>query len=180
MSKLLSVILVHHLSIKILRIMKALTNKYHNPSLIQNSLRDHFHRHLFFLPLHQKFRRATESYEDLIGGQAAFEVGQSSSQVMPQKNVEPNSPLPYTSVSSIPDISKFSIPDAPNFSIQYISNDVSSLNSPEQKVVPTKPKSFWLVMTDFLIFRNSQNLYPTSHKNLLSFQPSFVNKFFPS
>lgn len=30
-------------------------------------------------PLRQRIRRATESYEDLIGGQATFEVGQVSS-----------------------------------------------------------------------------------------------------
>ncbi|PWA84864.1 amino acid/polyamine transporter I [Artemisia annua] len=53
-------------------------------------------------PLRQKLRRATESYEDLIGGQATFGIGQSSRQEMPWKNVEPNSPFPYTSDSSIP------------------------------------------------------------------------------
>ncbi|PWA37143.1 hypothetical protein CTI12_AA593260 [Artemisia annua] len=33
-------------------------------------------------PLRQKLRRATESYEDLIGGQATFGIGQSSRQEM--------------------------------------------------------------------------------------------------
>ncbi|PWA61708.1 hypothetical protein CTI12_AA370190 [Artemisia annua] len=55
-------------------------------------------------PLRQKLRRATESYEDLIGGQATFGIGQSSRQEMQWKNVEPNSPLPYNSDPSILDI----------------------------------------------------------------------------
>ncbi|PWA53374.1 hypothetical protein CTI12_AA445740 [Artemisia annua] len=55
-------------------------------------------------PLRQKLMRATESYEDLICGQATFGIGQISRQEMPWKNVEPNSPLPYTLDSSIPDI----------------------------------------------------------------------------
>ncbi|PWA41721.1 hypothetical protein CTI12_AA551330 [Artemisia annua] len=55
-------------------------------------------------PLRQKLRRATESYEDLIGGQATFGIGQSSRQEMTWTDVEPNSPLPHTLDSSIPDI----------------------------------------------------------------------------
>ncbi|PWA46770.1 hypothetical protein CTI12_AA505340 [Artemisia annua] len=66
-------------------------------------------------PLRQKLRRATESYEDLIGGQATFGIGQSSRQEMLWKNVEPNSPLPYTSNSSIPDIpNNISSPNSSN------------------------------------------------------------------
>ena len=69
-------------------------------------------------PLRQKLRRATESYEELIGGQATFEVGQSSSPRMPWKNVEPNSPLPYTSDSSIPDFpNNLSSPNSPDYNI---------------------------------------------------------------
>ncbi|PWA69635.1 hypothetical protein CTI12_AA297590 [Artemisia annua] len=37
-------------------------------------------------PLRQKLRRATESYEDLIGGQTTFGIGQSSHQEMLWKN----------------------------------------------------------------------------------------------
>ena len=55
-------------------------------------------------PLRQRPRRTTESYEDLIGGQATFEIGQSSGQEMPCKNVEPNSPSYNNSDSSIPEI----------------------------------------------------------------------------
>ena len=69
-------------------------------------------------PLRQKLRRTTESYEDVIGGQATFEVGQSSRQERPWKNVEPNSPLPYTLDSPIPDIpNTLSSPNSPNYNI---------------------------------------------------------------
>ncbi|PWA13730.1 hypothetical protein CTI12_AA631030 [Artemisia annua] len=76
-------------------------------------------------PLRQKLRRATESYEDLIGGQATFGIGQSSHQEMQWKNVEPNSPLPYTSDSSIPNIP----------------NNLSSPNSPDYNI--STPDSIW-------------------------------------
>ncbi|PWA90553.1 hypothetical protein CTI12_AA045930 [Artemisia annua] len=69
-------------------------------------------------PLRQKLRRATESYEDLIGGQATFGIGQSSHQEMLWKNVEPNSPLPYNSDSSIPDIpNNLSSPKSSDYNI---------------------------------------------------------------
>ncbi|PWA81563.1 hypothetical protein CTI12_AA186410 [Artemisia annua] len=69
-------------------------------------------------PLRQKLRRATESYEDLIGGQATFGIGQSSCQEMSWKNVEPNSPLPYTLNSSKPDIpNNLSSPKSSDYNI---------------------------------------------------------------
>ncbi|PWA45253.1 hypothetical protein CTI12_AA519300 [Artemisia annua] len=69
-------------------------------------------------PLCQKLRRATESYEDLIGGQATFGIGQSSRQEMPWKDVEPNSPLPYNSDPSILDIpNNLSSPKASDYNI---------------------------------------------------------------
>ncbi|PWA57771.1 hypothetical protein CTI12_AA409650 [Artemisia annua] len=79
-------------------------------------------------PLRQKLRRATESYEDLIGGQATFGIGQSSRQEMPWKNVEPNSPLPYTLDSSIPNIP----------------NNLSSPNSPDYNI--STPDSIWTLI----------------------------------
>ncbi|PWA45947.1 hypothetical protein CTI12_AA407220 [Artemisia annua] len=69
-------------------------------------------------PLRQKLRRATESYEDLICGQATFGIGQSSRQEMPWKDVEPNSPFPYTLDSSIPNIpNNLSSPNSPDYNI---------------------------------------------------------------
>lgn len=76
-------------------------------------------------PLRQRIRRATESYEDLIGGQATFEVGQGSSQEISWTNVEPISPLPYTSDSTIP--------NSPN--------NLSSPNSPDYDI--STPESIW-------------------------------------
>ncbi|PWA57525.1 hypothetical protein CTI12_AA409330 [Artemisia annua] len=71
-----------------------------------------------YSPLRQKLRRATESYEDLIGGQATFGIGQSSHQEMLWKNVEPNSPLPYNSDPSIQDIpNNLSSPKSSDYSI---------------------------------------------------------------
>ena len=49
-------------------------------------------------PLRQRLRRFTKSYEDLIGGQAIFGIGQSSRQEMSWKNVEPNSPSPLLQI----------------------------------------------------------------------------------
>ncbi|PWA53194.1 hypothetical protein CTI12_AA443040 [Artemisia annua] len=79
-------------------------------------------------PLRQKLRRATESYEDLIGGQATFGIGQRSRQEMSWKNVEPNSPLPYTLNSSKPDIP----------------NNLSSPNSPDYNI--STPDSIWTLV----------------------------------
>ncbi|PWA85019.1 hypothetical protein CTI12_AA153780 [Artemisia annua] len=79
-------------------------------------------------PLRQKLRRATESYEDLIDGQETFRIGQSSRQEMSWKNVEPNSPFPYTSDSSKPDIP----------------NNLSSPNSPDYNI--STPDSIWTLI----------------------------------
>ena len=69
-------------------------------------------------PLRQRLRRTTESYEDLIGGPATYETGQSSRQEMPWTDVEPNSPLPYNSDFSMSDIpSNISTPNSPDFNI---------------------------------------------------------------
>ncbi|PWA68857.1 hypothetical protein CTI12_AA304650 [Artemisia annua] len=79
-------------------------------------------------PLRQKLKRATESYEDMISGQATFGIGQSSRQEMPWKDVEPNSPFPYTSDSSIPNIP----------------NNLSSPNSPDYNI--STPDSIWTLV----------------------------------
>ncbi|PWA33454.1 hypothetical protein CTI12_AA618860 [Artemisia annua] len=99
-------------------------------------------------PLRQKLRRATESYEDLIGGQATFRIGQSSRQEMTWKNVEPKSPLPYTLDSSIPNIP----------------NNLSSPNSHDYNI--STPDSIWT-----LIYRQA-NILDAHTEQLKDLQPT--------
>ncbi|PWA65120.1 hypothetical protein CTI12_AA338250 [Artemisia annua] len=105
-------------------------------------------------PLRQKLRRVTESYEDLIGGQATFGIGQSSRQEMPWKNVEPNSPLPYTLNSSIPDIpNNLSSPRSSDYNIStpdsiwtLIYQQASVLDAHTEQLKDLQPTRFECVL----------------------------------